>query len=198
MKSLAKAVVFALFVIPIGFWSANANASVIYKWVCDAADCNGDPAFRSVLEISDSAFAAGDFTGVSGNVLSWDTASGVGDGFSLSLADILTGPVGSNTDDDDNLRIVLTADGSEVSDLLDISAGTNITFNSSEGRVDFFEGTGGAYSVGSLRDGPVGSPSSDIVIMGRFVRVVPEPASTVLFLLGVAGLAFAGLRSRAD
>lgn len=170
-----------------------ANASIIYNWVCDATDCNGDPAFASSIEISDSAFAAGDFTGITGNVLAWDTASGVGDGFAVNLSNILSSDLpGSTINDDDNLRIVLSSDKLEIALLEDISLGTNITFDDpTEGRVDFFEGAN--YSAGALRDGPTGSPFSDIVIQGRFVRAVPEPATLLLMSLGLAGI---GLASR--
>ncbi|MBT8438915.1 MAG: hypothetical protein KJO91_04245, partial [Gammaproteobacteria bacterium] len=157
------------------------------KWVCDVADCNGDPTFTSTIVISDSAFASGDFTGVAGNVLSWDTSSGVGDGFTVSLADILSANPGLPTNDYDNLRIVLSGDGSLINDLLDISTGTNITFDSNEGRVDFFEGTNTNYSVGSLRDGPIGSTFSDIIIQGQF-QVVPVPAAAWLFGSGLIAL----------
>lgn len=125
---------------------------------------------------------------MTGNVLSWDTTSGVGDGFSLSLADIA-----SNLQDDVNLRIVLTPDRSKINDLLDVSGGTNITFDSPEGRVDFFEGTLLDYSVGSLRDGPIGSDFSDIIIQGYF-QVVPVPAAVWLF--GTALIGFIGISRR--
>lgn len=179
----------------VGFMGQSASASVLYDWVCDFPGCNGDSAFSSTIEISDAAFLAGDFTGVSGNVLSWTTTSGIGDGFTLALGDILTGPPGSSTDDDDNLRIVLNGTGLEISDLLDISAGTNITFfDSSIGRVDFFEGLNGAYSVGSLNDfSPVTVPST-IVIQGLFVRRVPEPATLSLIGIALAGLQLARRR----
>ena len=167
--------------------SATTNATVIYNWVCDSADCNGDIGFASSIVITDSAFAAGDFTGIVGNVLSWDTVSSVGDGFALSLDDILSGSPGSNIDDDDNLRIVLSLDKLEISFLEDISAGTNITFDDPlEGRVDFFEGAN--YSVGSLRDGPLLSDFSDIIIQGRFVQSVPEPSVALLMVAGLLGL----------
>ena len=169
--------------------SSPASASVTYQWVCDSLNCNGDSLFTSTMVISDSAFAAGDFTGVAGNVLSWDTSSGVGDGYTLGLADIAT-----SLGDDVNLRIVLSGDGSLINDLLDISAGTNITFDSIEGRVDFFQGVNTNYSVGSLRDGPIGGPFSDITIQGHF-QVVPVPAAVWLFGSGLIGLiAFARKR----
>ena len=169
--------------------SSPASASVTYQWVCDSLNCNGDSLFTSTMVISDSAFAAGDFTGVAGNVLSWDTCSGVGDGYTLGLADIAT-----SLGDDVNLRIVLSGDGSLINDLLDISAGTNITFDSIEGRVDFFQGVNTNYSVGSLRDGPIGGSFSDITIQGHF-QVVPVPAAVWLFASGLIGLiAFARKR----
>ncbi len=46
----------------------SASASVTYNWLCDVPTCNGDPSFSSTLIISDSAFAAGSFTGVAGTI----------------------------------------------------------------------------------------------------------------------------------
>ena len=183
MKSVYKLFSSAIVLAALSF---PVSASVTYQWVCDFADCNGDPTFTSTMVISDSAFASGDFTGVTGNVLSWDTSSGVGDGFTLGLADIA-----SNLGDDVNLRIVLSGDSSLINDLLDVSLGTNITFESNEGRVDFFEGMNTNYSVGALRDGPIGNPFSTINIQGQF-QVVPVPAAVWLFgsgLIGLVGLA---------
>ena len=167
--------------------SAIANAFVTYDWVCDSTDCNGDSGFASSIVITDSAFAAGDFTGIVGNVLSWDTVSGVGDGFALSLDDILSSDSpGSTINDDDNLQIVLSLDKLEISFLEDISAGTNIAFDDPlEGRADFFEGAN--YSVGALRDGPLGSDFSNIIIQGRFVQSVPEPSVALLMVAGLLG-----------
>lgn len=168
--------------------SVAAQASAIYDWVCDDASCNGDPTFSAFLELSDAAVAAGDFIGVAGNILSAGITSGVGDGFSLELSDILTGSPGSNTDDVNNVRIVLNALRTEVDDLIDISAGTNITFfDAAEGRVDFLEGTNGNYIVQLAQD-LVPEPVPVTGIPGRFVRrgaaAIPEPHAAVLFGLG--------------
>lgn len=179
MKSVYKLFISAIMFSALSF---PVSASVTYQWVCDVADCNGDPTFTSTMVISDSAFASGSFTGIAGNVLSWNTSSGVGDGFTLGLADIA-----SSLGDDVNLSIVLSGDGSLINDLLDTGAGTNITFDSSEGRVDFFEGINTNYSVGSLRDGPIGSTFSNIIIQGQF-QVVPVPAAVWLFGSGLIGL----------
>ena len=180
------------------FSSVASHASVIYQWVCDDPSCNGDPAFTSTLAISDGAFAAGSFTGVAGNILSWNTTSGIGDGYTLTLGDMLTGLPSAVTDDVNHVQMVLNADGSEVSDLLDITAGTNITFfDASIGRVDFFEGTGGGYSVGSLQDLAPGQVISSIIVGGRFVRAVPEPTTLGLLGAGLLGLAFVRRRRAA-
>ncbi len=103
---------------------------------------------------------------------------------------------GSLIDDVNNLQMMLSLDGSEVSSLFDITAGTNITFDSAQGRVDFFEGTN--YAAGSFRDGPIGSPSSTLVIPGRFLRVtpVPLPAALPLFGSALAMLGIVGWRRR--
>jgi len=171
--------------------SSSVNAAVTYQWICEQPDCNGDQLFSSTMTISDAAYAAGDFTGVAGNVLSWDTTSGVGDGFSLGLADIA-----SSLQDDINLRIVLTPDRSKINDLFDVSQGTNISFDSPEGRVDFFEGSLLNYSVGALRDGPIGSEFSDIIIQGYF-QVVPVPAAVWLFGTALIGLVGFSKRKKA-
>ena len=176
--------------------SKSAIGAPIYDWVCDAADCGGDTAFTSTLEISDSAFAAGDFTGVTGNILSWTTTSGVGAGYTLNLANMLNS--GGVTDDQTNVRIVLSADKSEVSQLLDISPGTNITFfDIAIGRVDFFEGTN--YSVGSLQDSSMipNLEFSPITIAGQFVHRVPAvPVPAAIWLFGTALVGFVGMSRR--
>ena len=165
--------------------SRSAIGGPIYDWVCDSANCGGDTGFSSSLEISDSAFVAGDFTGVAGNILNWTTTSGVGAGYTLSLANMLNAASGT-TADQTNIRMVLNGDKSEVAQLLDISSGTNITFfDTTIGRVDFFEGTN--YSVGSLQDSTMNSNNqfSPVNIAGQFVRRVPEPYTLLLFASGL-------------
>ena len=175
--------------------SNNAGASVFYDWVCDAANCGGDTAFTSRLEISDSAYAAGDFTGVAGNILSWTTTSGVGTGYTLTLPNMLD--AGGFEADQTNVRMVLSGDKSVVSELLDISPGTNITFfDFSIGRVDFFEGAN--YSVGSLQDATMipNLEFSPIQIAGQFVRVSEIPVPAAVWLFGTALLGFVGFSRR--
>lgn len=151
-------------------------ASVTYHWVCDTNDCNGDPEFSSTIVISDSAYTIGYFAGINNNVVSWDITSGIGNGFSLNLSDLISGPPGSTINDDDNLRIMLSADKLEIILLEDVSSGANITFeNPLEGRADFFEAMD--YSVGALRDGSEENTYSDIIIRGRFVKTTPESGS---------------------
>ena len=180
--------------------AVGARASVVYDWVCDDPGCDGDAAFAATLTLSDVAFLAGDFTGVAGNIEAWTTTSGVGAGFTLGLGDILTGADGSVVDDADNVRMVLSADRSEVSDLFDVTVGTNISFigpDRIQPRVDYFEGAGGGYTVGALRD--AAGVTSNIVIEGRFVRrVVAEPLPVLLFASGLVLLVHArGRRERA-
>ena len=136
----------------LSLYASLADASVIYQWVCGAPDCDGDTAFTSSIEITDSAFAAGSFIGVAGNVLSWNTHQGFGGGYDFTLANIA-----SFLQDDVNLSITLSADRSVISALYDISAGTNITFADApvaQHRVDFIEGTLSAfgYKVDPDRD----------------------------------------------
>ena len=163
--------------------SAATNATVIYNWVCDSADCNGDSGFASSIVLTDSAFAAGDFTGILGNVLSWTTASDAFGGLALELEDILSRD--GNSADDENLRLVLSDDKLEISFLEDISDGTDIIFyNLLVGGVSFAEG--GNYTATTY--------AADISnmtqrIQGSFVLYsVPEPSIIWLLGSGLVGL----------
>ncbi len=186
-----------MMVVFLSIVGANAHAAAIYEWVCDTAGCNGDTDFSSVMTISDSAFAAGDFTGVTDNILDWTTTSGVGVGYTLTLPTMFNG-VGP-TADQANIRIVLSQDKSEIAALWDVSAGTNITFSDPLiGRVDFYEGEN--YSVGSLQDAAMfaNQEFSNIFIAGRFIQSapVPEPSTMILFGAGLVGLAATRLRRK--
>ncbi len=181
----------------LGALCSDARASAIFDWVCDDPNCNGDPGFTAFLELSDAAVAAGDFTGVSGNILSAGVTSGVGDGFSLALGDMLTGSPGSNEDDVNNIRIVLNSARTEVIELFDISPGTNITFfRAGEGRVDFLETSGGSpYFVQLVQDlAPV--QTSLFNIQGQFVLRVPEPSSLILLAMSALGVGWCQRRRK--
>jgi len=168
--------------------SATTNATVIYNWVCDSADCNGDSGFASSIVITDSAFAAGDFTGIVGNVLGWNTVSDAFGGLALDLEDILSRD--GNSADDENLHLVLSDDKLEISILEDISDGTDIIFyNLLVGGVSFHEGEN--YTATTYA-----ADYSNMTqhIQGRFVKsAVPEPS--IIWLLG-SGLALIGFARR--
>jgi len=143
------------------------------------------------MEISDSAFAAGSFTGVAGNILSWDTTSGVGNGFMVDLADMDSDP-GTFNDDVNNIMIVLSADGSQILDLIDIHVdGIFISFrDDTQGDVFFEEGTSGSYFVGGRIDRQPTTVLASTPVLGIFVRVtqVPEPGTLGLLGAGLLGL----------
>jgi hypothetical protein len=172
----------------LGALCSDARASAIFEWVCDDPNCSGDPDFTAFLELSDAAVAAGDFTGVTGNILSAGITSRVGDGFSLKLNDLRQGSLGSPTDDFHNIRIVLNPARTEINEIFDVTIGPNITFfGPNVGLVDFWETTGDPYFVAFVQDLHP-SPASLSNIPGRFVLQVPEPGSFGLLALSALGV----------
>lgn len=189
LRKMFGVLVVSLFLAPGTSWAIS------FVWVCDNPGCNGDAGFSAFLDLSDAAVAAGDFTGVAGNILSAGVTSGIGNGFSLTLSDMLTGPAGSPEDDVNHIRIVLNAARTEIAALYDISSGTNITFfRSGVGRVDFLEtGETYPYFVQFVQDLDPSAVSLPGAISGRFVRNdvsrVPEPGTMLLLGSGLAGFA---------
>ena len=118
----------------------------------------------------------------------------------VDLADIVSGG-GSAFDDFNDVMIVLSADGSQILDLFDISQGTLIGFtDNTQGNVFWREGANGSYFVHTRQDN---SPSPNILdqtqIPGIFVRVVsvPEPSTLGLLAAGLIGFGLMRRRRRA-
>ena len=176
----------------------SANASVFFDWVCADPTCSGDSGFSTFFEFSDAAVASGDFTGVSGNILSAGLTSSVGDGFALDLSDLEEVP-GTIAADQSNIRVVLDAARQTVIMLEDVSFGVLLDFlDAAEGQIIFHESNLVPYLVEFRRDfSPVCCVSDDTDIRGQFERrasSTPEPTTLALLGLGLAGLGFAKRR----
>lgn len=86
--------------------TASKAAGVFFDWVCDT--CGADPDFSFSIEFSQAAVDAGRFVGVDGNVLSLSISSGVGDGYTNTLDDLMDDGV---VNDRSNFGVIFSPDG---------------------------------------------------------------------------------------
>lgn len=166
------------------------QAGIIFDWTCDTSECaTSDPGLKFEIEFVDSVVTPNNvFTGVAGNVLSITIMSGIGNGFTVTLADL--------TDTDKtNFSVTFNSDATEVRRLEDASADNFLSFIGSDGFVRIDGSIPGisprdAYFIGNRVDfSPSASDGTDVPFkLVRRQEELPEPATITLLAFGLAGL----------
>ncbi|MCP5436301.1 MAG: PEP-CTERM sorting domain-containing protein [Chromatiaceae bacterium] len=171
-----------------------AQAGVFFDFICDDPTCNGSPDLSLTIEFDSTVVVPnGSFTGADNGILSMTWSSGVGDGFTLTLADLVDN--GGADNDRSDLRITFDPTASIVKGLEDIN-GSIISpgFLGSIGEIQFREGANFDYFIDDIDDYSPANVSDNRTINGLFVRRVPTPATLFLLAIGLAGIA--GLKNR--
>ena len=182
--------------------------SVFYDFACDNCAAIGDPGFSFSFEFSQAAVDEGSFLGIAGsdgvegtaddNILSALISSGIGNGYTNTLADLIQSG-GPSVNDRTDTFIAFSADRQFIDDILDIGSGGDLLefTNLSVGRTILSEGTNQNYSITLIQDLNPRSSDNFINVTGVFQRrasspnpnPIPEPSTILILGSGMIGLA---------